>query len=152
MDLNELLKRDGAQIVREAVDVLDRTRLQHYSQDGVAESHQRLQRLFDLFQQAIADRNLVPVMDYMKQVADERFHAGYEIREVQTAINVLEESVWKHVVDDVPPGQLAESLGLVSTVLGSAKDALAREYVTLATQKKVPSLNLSALFEGGELR
>ena len=34
----------------------------------------------------------------------------------------------------VPPGELAEALGLVGTVLGAAKDALARAYVSLASQ------------------
>jgi hypothetical protein len=148
MDLKQLLEQDADAIVGEATAVLERTRLQHYSQDGIVESGDRLRRLFDLLHQSIADRDLVPVMEYMRSVADERFHAGYEIREVQTAINVLEETIWKHVVDKVPPGELAESLGLVSTVLGAAKDSLAREYVLLATKKRAPSLNLSALFEG----
>ncbi len=84
----------------------------------------------------------------MAEVADDRFHAGYAIREVQIAINVLEESIWNHIVANVPPNELARALGLVSTVLGAAKDALARAYVSLASQTKAPSLDLSALFKG----
>lgn len=152
MNLNDLLKRDGEAIVAEAVDIVNRTRLQHYAEAGAGESEQRLRKLFELLRQCIRERNLVPVMDHMRWVAAERFNAGYEIREVQTAVNVLEETVWKHVVEQTPPEQLAESLGLVSTVLGAAKDSLAREYVSLATDKKAPTLNLSALFEGGEGR
>jgi hypothetical protein len=148
MDLNQLLEQEADAIVGEATAVLERTRLQHYSRDGVAESGDRLRRLFELLRQSIAGRELAPVIEYMKTVAAERFQAGYEIREVQMAINVLEETVWKHVVDHVSPGELAQSLGLVSTVLGAAKDSLAREYVLLATKKKAPSLNLAALFEG----
>lgn len=152
MNLDVLLSQEGEAIVTEAVDVLNRTRLQHYAEAGAGESRQRLQKLFDLLRAAISGRNLVPVIDYMKQVAAERYSAGYEIREVQTAVNVLEETIWKRVVASVPPEQLAESLGLVSTVLGAAKDSLAREYVSLATKQKAPTLNLSALFEGGEGR
>ena len=44
--------------------------------------------------------------------------------------------------------ELARALGLVSTVLGAAKDSLARAYVSLASQTKAPSLDLSALFKG----
>ncbi len=49
---------------------------------------------------------------------------------------------------NTPPDELAEALGLVGTVLGAAKDALARAYVSLAGKSKAPSLDLSALFEG----
>ena len=48
----------------------------------------------------------------------------------------------------MPPDELARALGLVSTVLGAAKDSLARAYVSLASQTKAPSLDLSALFKG----
>ncbi len=148
MDLQELLTRDGDQIVAEASAALTRSQLAHYSEAGHAVGQERLARLFQLTAQGIADRNLVPVMEYMAEVADDRFHAGYAIREVQIAINVLEESIWNHIVANVPPDELARALGLVSTVLGAAKDSLARAYVSLASQTKAPSLDLSALFKG----
>jgi hypothetical protein len=56
--------------------------------------------------------------------------------------------MWHHVVAGVPTGELVESLGLLSTVLGVGKDALARTYVSLASQEHVPSLDLRALFGG----
>lgn len=148
MNLMELLDKEGEQIVNEATAALSRSDLAHYKEAGDAVGHDRLAELFRLTLAGIRDRNLVPVMDYMAQVADDRFHAGYAIREVQIAINVLEEAIWNHIVRDVPPGELAEALGLVSTVLGAAKDSLARAYVSLAARTKAPSLDLSALFEG----
>lgn len=148
MNLLELLDKEGEQIVNEATAALSRSDLAHYKEAGDAVGHDRLAELFRLTLAGIRDRNLVPVMDYMAQVADDRFHAGYAIREVQIAINVLEEAIWNHIVRDVPPGELAEALGLVSTVLGAAKDSLARAYVSLAARTKAPSLDLSALFEG----
>jgi hypothetical protein len=148
MDLIELLEKDRARIVEEAGAALTRSSLAHYREAGHAAGRERLDRLFQLTLEGIRDRSLVPVMEYMIEVADERFHAGYAIREVQIAINVLEEAIWNHVVADVPPGELAEALGLVSTVLGAAKDSLAQAYVSLATKSKAPSLDLSALFEG----
>jgi hypothetical protein len=47
-----------------------------------------------------------------------------------------------------PPEDLAEAIGLVGTVFGAAKDALARGYVSLASHHHVTSLDLSALFRG----
>ncbi|WP_374687098.1 hypothetical protein [Promineifilum sp.] len=148
MTLIELLERDGAQIVAEASEALNRSRLAHYAEAGRAVSQERLARLFQLTVQSIGDHNLVPVMDYMAEVAHDRFLAGYAIREVQIAINVLEEAIWNHIVTETPPAELAHALGLVSTVLGAAKDSLARAYVSLASKSKAPSLDLSALFEG----
>ncbi len=149
MDLIELLEREGDAIVEEASAALDRSHLEHYKMAGPAVGHERLAELYRLTVAGIRDHNLVPVMDYMAEVADSRFHAGYAIREVQIAINVLEEAIWNHIVQNVSPADLAEALGLVSTVLGAAKDSLARAYVSQASKSKAPSLDLSALFGGG---
>lgn len=148
MDLIQFLQEEGDQIVAEASEALTRSNLTHYKEAGPAVSRERLTELYRLTVAGIRDRNLVPVMEHIARVADERYHAGYAIREVQTAINVLEEAIWNHIVRSTPPDQLAEGLGLVSTVLGAAKDSLARTYVSLASESRAPSLNLSALFQG----
>jgi hypothetical protein len=148
MSLLTLLENEAAPIVAEASAALNRSDLAHYKEAGPAVSEKRLAELYRLTAAAVRDRDLAPIMDYMAQVADERFHAGYAIREVQIAINVLEEAMWLHIVRSTPPDELAEALGLVATVLGAAKDSLARAYVSLASKSKAPSLDLSALFEG----
>lgn len=148
MNLMELLEQDAGRIVETASETLARSRLPHYAEAGQAVSQDRLDKLFTLTVESIRTRDLAPVIDYMAEVADDRFHAGYAIREVQIAINVLEETIWHHIVENVAPAELAQSLGLVATVLGAAKDSLARAYVSLAGQTKAPSLNLSALFKG----
>jgi hypothetical protein len=56
--------------------------------------------------------------------------------------------MWRRIVAAAPPADLAEAVGLLSTVLGFGKDTLARTYVALATRSHVPSLDLSALFAG----
>ena len=69
MDLQELLTRDGDQIVAEASAALTRSQLAHYAEAGHAVGQERLARLFQLTTEGIADRNLVPVMEYMAEVA-----------------------------------------------------------------------------------
>ena len=76
--------------------------------------------------------------------------AGFGITEVQTAFNAVEVVMWRRLVAIVPPQDLAEAVGLLSTVLGFGKDVLARRYVALASQRHVPTLDLSALFAGTE--
>jgi len=57
-------------------------------------------------------------------------------------------SAVRHASPACPPDELAEAVGLLSTILGFGKDALARTYVSLASHRRVPSLDLSALFSG----
>lgn len=148
MNLQQLLHDRETLIITEATESLARSQLNHYTAAGAAWNRQRLQALYDLVQTSIADRNLIPLVEYMDRVAHERFEAGFGIHEVQTAVNVLEESIWRQISQAISPDELAAAFGLVSTVLGAAKDALARAYVSLASRSKVPSLDLNALFEG----
>jgi hypothetical protein len=62
-------------------------------------------------------------------------------------MNVLEETLWRRILKKLPPDEFARALGLVSTVFGAGKDALARRYVSLASKAKAPSLDLQKLFK-----
>jgi hypothetical protein len=148
MNLQELLHAQETSIIDEAAVALDRSRLKHYKAAGDAWNRERLSDLFHLTRDCVTSRNLTPLLDHMEAIAQERFNAGFDIHEVQTAVNVLEESIWRHVSQNLAADSLAEAFGLVGTALGAGKDALARAYVSLASQNKAPSLNLSALFAG----
>ncbi len=150
MDVEELLRADRSDVLDEAFAALKRSRPAHYEEAGDAFTRERLAELFDLVLTALDDRELAPVGAYCEEIAARRFSAGFDITEVQTAFNTLEEAMWRRVVEGVPPLQLAEAIGLLSTILGYGKDALARRYVSLATERHVPTLDLSALFEGTE--
>ncbi len=148
MNLNQLLAQRQAEILSQANNALTCTRLTHYDRDGVEQNDGRLQTLYSLMVQCIKDRDLTAMISYAELLAQERYSSGFDLHEVQAAFNVLEEAIWKQIVKECPPSELAETLGLISTVHGVGKDALAREYVSLASQTKAPSLNLQALFKG----
>jgi len=148
-DVTALIEREAVAIVDDATSALERSHLGHYEQAGAEESRRRVQTLLDVAVAALSQRDLVPMHRYAETIAKERFEAGFDIAEVQTAFNVLEESLWKHVVAATDPTDLADAVGVVATVLGAGKDSLARTYVALATERHVPSLDLTALFRGG---
>ena len=79
----------------------------------------------------------------------ERFSSGYDLSEVQSAFNALEEATWTSVFRALDASAFAEAIRLISTVLGAGKDALARRYVSLATDHRVTSLDVRSLFGGG---
>ncbi|WP_151083842.1 hypothetical protein [Nocardioides cynanchi] len=150
MDLDVLLVQQRSDVLDEAFAGLKRSPVSHYDHAGDEFTRDRLGELFDLVLTALRDRRLGPVSAYCEGIAERRFAAGFDISEVQAAFNTLEEAMWRRVAAGVPPEELAESIGLLGTILGFGKDALARRYVSLATERRVPSLDLSELFEGTE--
>lgn len=148
MTLPELLDGHRDAILDEAVETLVRTRLPHYDAQGAAAARDKLAQLYDLMVACVRDRDLRPMLQHARGIARERFDAGFDLREIQTAFNVLEEAAWKRVIAEVATEQLAEAIGLVSTVHGAGKDEVARTYVELATRQHVPSVDLRALLRG----
>jgi hypothetical protein len=150
VELVDLLVQQRSDVLEEAFRSLERSHSVHYEQSGEGFTRERLAELFDLVVAAARDRQLEPVSSYCEEIAEQRFDAGFGIAEVQTAFNVLEEAIWTRVVNGVPSSELAEAVGLLSTILGFGKDAMARRYVSLASKRHVPTLDLSALFAGTE--
>ena len=152
MDTIEFLENEHSAIIDAAQAGLGRMPVRHYESAGEAEVNRRLEALFDRLVDGLARRDLTAMVEYAQAVAVERFGAGYDLQEIQTAFNALEEATWARALERLEPAQLAEALGSVSTVLGCGKDALARKYVSLAAQAHAPSLDLRALFTGTEGR
>ncbi|MFN8011991.1 MAG: hypothetical protein U0P81_11390 [Holophagaceae bacterium] len=149
MDLTLMLQSRRERILDEAVRSVDRARLEHYERAGEAVVRQRLGDLLGLVMDALRDRDLGPILAHAEAVARQRFEAGVDLAEVQTAFNVLEEILWRRILQELPAEAQGEALGLVGTALGAGKDRLARTYVSLATRTHAPSLDLQALFAGG---
>jgi hypothetical protein len=150
MDVAALLVTQEEEVVDEAFAALQRSHVTHYEAAGEAFTRRGLADLFRLVVTSIGDRDLAEMSVYAEKVAEQRFDQGFDISEVQMAFNALEEAMWRRVVDGTAPEDLAEAVGLLSTVLGFGKDALARKYVSLASERHVPSLDLTALFAGIE--
>ncbi|MBI4880189.1 MAG: hypothetical protein HY812_11100 [Planctomycetes bacterium] len=148
MKLMELLTAEAAGIVEDALTALQRAHVKGYEKAGAAVTRERLARLYELTVESVERRNLTALARHAEDVARARRAAGYDLREVQTAFNVLEEVIWKRILAKVDPAEVAEALGLVSTVLGAGKDRLACAYLGQAAGAGAPSLDQRALFSG----
>jgi len=148
MDLVTILVAARPQVLDEAYAALQRSHVSHYEAAGERFTRDRLNDLYTLVVDAIRDRDLAAVGAYAELVATQRFNAGFDVSDVQTGFNALEEAMWRHVVATDPQRDLVEDIGLLSTVLGFGKDVLARTYVSLASKRHVPTLDLSELFRG----
>jgi hypothetical protein len=150
MDVAAWLVDTRSEVLDEAFASLEHTQAAHYVAAGESVTRERLDELFSLVVSTLQTRDLAALSTFVQQLATRRFDEGYSIGEVQVAMNSLEEAMWHRVVAAAPPADLAEAIGLLSTVLGYAKDTLARTWVSLASHRHVPSLDLSALFAGGD--
>lgn len=148
MDLIALLQSQSEVVVDEATEALDRAALRHYREGGPGAARTRLADLFDLVVTCLRTSDLAPIVAHAERIGRERFEAGFDLFEIQTAFNVLEEAIWRLVVAKVPPDELGRALGLVGTVLGAGKDEVARSYVAMASRLSAPSMDLRALFKG----
>jgi hypothetical protein len=146
MDLKELLKTQCSEILENALQSLNCAHLKSYSKSSQEENKKRLLNLLTLTQQCVVEKKLIPMKEYASKIAKERFDAGFDLHEVHTAFNALEEELWNRVTKNVSSENLGEALGLISTVLGAGKEELALSYVALASKTRTQTLNLTELF------
>ena len=148
MELSKLFRSWEDDLVDEAVTELRHARLEHYIDDGEEITRERVGRFIDRALECFSSRRAQPMVEHAEFIARERHAAGYDLFEVQTAINVIEEALWKRILSSVEPDELAHALGLVNAIFGMSKDVLARTYVSLATNRETPHKELEEILDG----
>jgi hypothetical protein len=135
VELAAFLRERSDHLVSEAKASLRQAQLEHYEKDGLAAMERRLNALLDVTLSCLDCGDAGPIVDHTTRIARRRFAAGYDLLEVQTSINVIEEVLWSRILASLPPQEQAHALGLVSGLLGLGKDSLARTYVALAREQ-----------------
>ena len=148
MTLEELLEQAAQEIVAEAMQALHKARLAHYATLLPVETRALCEELYEVILASVKTGSAAEMVAYSERLARERFDSGYSLFEIQTAINVMEECIWRKIMTNLPPSDSVPMLGLVGTVLGAGKDALSRKFVALASDHGAPSPSLGALFKG----
>jgi hypothetical protein len=134
-NLLEVLEKSDENIINDSTAAMSRFRLKHYDGD-VNKFHAKIALLFEHVVRGVREKSVMPMVSYVEQIAEQRFYSGFDLQEVQTAFNILEEHIWKYILEDVPLGAQAEALSLISSIVGSGKDALARTFYQLAITSK----------------
>jgi hypothetical protein len=145
MELAELLREVADDLVNDVLAQVQQARLAHYEAEGVPAARARLSALLDETLRCLEEGRADPIIEWATRVGRERFSAGYDLFEVQTSINVLEEALWRRVLSSLGPEELAHALGLVNAILGMAKDKIARTYVALSAQRAAPRADTTGL-------
>jgi methylmalonyl-CoA decarboxylase len=136
-------------VVDEAVAALGRRHQAHHQASSPEERRRYLRDLFGLVVQCAQEGHAGPIIALSEQIAADRFAGGLDIAGIQGTFNVLEEVLWSHIASTFAGDQRIEALGLVNTILGAGKDALARTYVALASRGASPLGEQPAAPRGG---
>lgn len=148
MEIKELLSKEAMGILETSMVALTKANLQPYKQSPQEENRKRFLKLIHLIIDAVDEKTLVPIQEYAVRVAKERHKNGFCLREVFTAFNVLEEALWKCIIEHTSTAEHAKHLGLVSTILSRGKESLALAYMDLVVEDPNPVRDLSALASG----
>ena len=148
MELSDLFRSWEDDLVNEAVTELRHARLKSYIADGEEITRERVTKFIEKAMECFSLRRAEPMIEHAERISRERHAAGYDLSEVQTAINVIEEALWKRILSSVEPDELAHALGMVNAIFGMSKDVLARTYVSLATNRETPRKELDEILDG----
>ena len=146
MDVIELLEKKAGEIVDVATDAVMGAHLRHYESVHPEQTRQRLEALCDITLGCLKTKSAAPMIKYAEKIAGQRFTSGFSLSEVQRAFNVLEESIWSQILDQMKPDEYATAVALVSTALRIGKESVARIYFSLISRTNVPSLDIKAAF------
>jgi len=132
MEFVSRLEEKSDRVLDVAVAELRRAGLKHYQQERPEVPRERMSALLTVTMQCLTERRAEPIIEFADRIGRERHAAGYDLFEVQIALNVLEEALWQQVLTTVGQDAVPRVLGLISAIIGMAKDALAQTYVALA--------------------
>lgn len=150
MSMDVVLSSAATEIVDEAYSELHPQAHPHYAALGETVVRQYLTELFQLVVNGVAHREAVHLVQHAERIAEERFHAGFDLGEVQAAFNALEQAMWRRVTAAEHTAEILTWVGMLSSILGAGKDALARVYVHLASYRHAPHVDVEALYGGTE--
>jgi len=132
MNIEEILRDLREALVQRALNELHEAQLFHYELDR-EHTYSRLANLFDVALRCVAEGDASAVVSHANRIARERFESGYDLSEVQTSINIMEEVLCARLVAAIPAQEVASALGLINTIFSLTKDTLAQAYVNLAS-------------------
>jgi hypothetical protein len=149
MNLDILLTEEHDQIIEKALVILDSTPLRNYSRSQPEINKDRFNKLLNVIIETVHSRDLIPMMEFSETVAKKRYTESFDIHEVQTAFNVLEEVIWEVITLNIDPKEYPKAFGVISTIIGFGKETLASTYINLLTNKgDGDKASLDRLFEG----
>jgi len=127
--LYSLLNEGRGVLVSEAVNRLKNSSADHYRNTDVSDLCSKCNKLIQAFSLAVKEEQK-EFTEYVWKIGKDRIRKGYDLEEMQYALNTIEDLLWmlciEKVADDIDK---LEDLQLVAHLIGAAKDRLAQQYL-----------------------
>ncbi len=133
MDVSAVLADAEERVVDEAVAALAEGDQPDQRPHDPGGRRRNVRQLFRLVLRCMREGSAKSIITPCERIAAHCFAAGTDLAEVQGEFNVLAEALWRHADGSLAGEQRVQALGLVNSIVGAGKDALARTYVTLAS-------------------
>ena len=131
MTLLELLYNKPDKILLDATNSLVRAHLPHYEKFKESDINERFKKLLLSITKCVEKNSCDELNSYMDKLSDERFSMGFEPTEVQVAINIFEEALWKNIGNLVDEDKQIAAMKLITGVISKAKQEMLGEYAIL---------------------
>jgi hypothetical protein len=148
MDLAQRLGEHAEQLREDAVAHHRLAHEGHYEKLGEDFVRERLGVLIDQVVAGVRDNSPVGMLRHVESVAEQRYHQGFQVEELQSFYNAVEEAIWGDLVAYEPRETLAAALATVGGIIGAGKDRMAQVYVELASRHHAPAIDVDQLFAG----
>jgi hypothetical protein len=132
MTLLEMLYNKPDLILLDALESLEKIHLIHYGNLKPELIRFRLSKLLEAFVKSVETSSIDEMTNFISKISDERYELGFELYEVQTVINILEESLWKKILIFVDEDKQISAMKQVSDILSKGKERLVNEYANIS--------------------
>lgn len=119
-------------VLNDATDNLVRAHLPHYDLYRKDEITKNLSNFLLSLTKCIENNSPDEMINYMKLITDERYAEGFEAEELQIAINIFEESLWKAIYKNVDDDKQYSAMKQVCCILSKAKQEVLDDYAMLS--------------------
>lgn len=126
--LDGLLNRHRHMLIDEVVRRLGAGRSGRYRDLGDDGLRKRVERLHTEFKAGLSV-GPAAFVTYVEDLATERHDEGFRLSDVQAALRIFEEQIWRLVVAYAPASEQVEALAWTTGIIGAAKDRLAQIYL-----------------------
>ncbi len=146
-ELIRTLEHNKDDLIESICNQLQKLNQSHYEMIDFESHHDREEAFLNAFLDSIQSNSPKHFYEYMEKLAQQRSDQGYSLREVQEAVNIVEQSIWDHLVSEKPAHfDLIEMLKITVYFFGQAKDHLAQVYLQRAQEAQADLQGLKQKF------
>lgn len=132
MTLLQMIYNNPEPIILESTNSLIRAHLPHYEKLRNDYIRERYSNLLLALTNCIESNSSGDMLSFVDNISNERFSMGFEPHEVQMALNIFEEVLWKNICKYVDEEKQFMAMELVTGILSKAKEELVSEYAMLS--------------------